>query len=117
MFIMDNKSERISIRIGETEQKKIKEIQDKANIPVSQIVRQSICDMKAFFTCENHRKEKAATFRHIAKTGNNLNQIAHQLNSAYLVGELDYEHIAFAFGLLHNISYQLNTMSEVIKKW
>lgn len=106
--------DRITIRISETEQVKLKEVQDKAKVGISQIVRQSILDMQPLFICENHRKEKAAAFRHIAKTGNNLNQIAHQLNTAYLMGELDYEHIAFAFGVLHNISYQLNAMRKVL---
>ena len=114
---MDNKSERISIRIGETEQKKIKEIQDKANISISQIVRQHILSGSPIFTCEMHRKEKAAAFRHIAKAGNNLNQIAHQLNSAYLAGDLNFEQLSFAIQVLHNIEQQLTIMNGVIKQW
>lgn len=108
---------RISIRISKDEEDRINAIEKKTNETVSHIVRQFILSGKPLFTCEQHRQEKAAAFRHIAKTGNNLNQIAHQLNTAYLMGELDYEHIAFAFGVLHNISYQLNAMSERIKQW
>ena len=111
---MSEIANRITIRINEVEQEKLKEVQDNAKIGISQIVRQSILDMKPLFICETHRKEKAAVFRHINKAGNNLNQIAHQLNTAYLMGELDYEHISFAFGVLHNISYQLNAMRKVL---
>ena len=108
---------RISIRISQDEESKINEIEKKTNETVSHIVRQFILSGKPLFTCEQHRQEKAAAFRHIAKTGNNLNQIAHQLNAAYLMGELDREHIAFYLNVLHNIAIQLNLMNERIKQW
>ena len=57
---MSEIANRITIRINEVEQEKLKEVQDKAKIGISQIVRQSILDMKPLFICETHRKEKAA---------------------------------------------------------
>ncbi|MBQ9258410.1 MAG: hypothetical protein IJ187_00975 [Neisseriaceae bacterium] len=108
--------DRITIRISETEQEKLKEIQEKTKAPVSQIVRKSILDMKPLFICEQHRREKAAAFRHIAKAGNNLNQIAHILNTLNVRNELSYENTIRFLRVLDNIYVELNTMNKVFSK-
>ena len=108
--------DRITIRITENEEVKLKEIQEKTNTPISQIVRQSILDMQPLFICEKHRKEKAAAFRHIAKAGNNLNQIAHILNTLNMKQELSYENTIYFLRVLDNIAVELQTMNKVFSK-
>lgn len=111
-----DRMDRITIRITENEENKLKEIQEKTNTPISQIVRQSILDMKPLFICEQHRREKAAAFRHIAKAGNNLNQIAHILNTLNVKQELSYENTIYFLRVLDSIAIELQTMNKVFSK-
>ncbi|MBP3222143.1 MAG: hypothetical protein J6M43_08935 [Neisseriaceae bacterium] len=107
---------RITIRISENEEVRLKEIQEQTKEPISQIVRKSILDMKPLFICEKHRMEKAAAFRHIAKAGNNLNQIAHILNTLNVKQELSYENTIYFLRVLDNIYMELQTMNKVFSK-
>ena len=93
--------DRITIRITENEENKLKEIQEKTNTPISQIVRQSILDMKPLFICEQHRRE---------------NQIAHILNTLNVKQELSYENTIYFLRVLDSIAIELQTMNKVFSK-
>ena len=102
----------VRVRVPDDLLLKLDELKERTGLNRSQVIREILTERKPHFVCEEHQEMRQAAFRHVAKAGNNINQIAHILNLLNLKKELDYGHCISYLRLLDNIHEELRRVYE-----
>lgn len=106
---------KVSMRLPEELIEKMDAKAKVCGITFSELVRQSLQKSKVIIWDELTRQDRLEIIRLLSKNGNNLNQIAHQLNTLALCEELTYDNAIHFLRILETIEFQQHVFLERFK--
>jgi predicted transcriptional regulator len=105
------KSHRITIRVDSELNIKLNDLATKADITISELIRNYAINQKQDIV---NKKDIMQWLYHLNKIGNNINQIAHRLNSDNIANKISDISYKSTFGKLISIENQLSNLTTLL---
>lgn len=106
----------LKARVSEEVAKKYERLACESGLKTSEVVRRALMKTNLKLPSKEGVKNQLAVMRLMSKTSNNINQIAHHLNTLNLQDKLEYDEFIHYLRLLDSIEAQNHLLLGAIKK-